>query len=163
MRYIWLASLGFAGLMLVSLGCAVCVAHASETETSITYRFSGEYRGAWRDARDAWNQVARRRGLPQLVRARPGDASRVDLVIESRCRSGSLTGRYREAAGILFINRCGGLSWVERRKVYSHELGHVYDLRHRPGGVMPAFIEHQRAVYPTVSDARRAETSYDGL
>lgn len=166
MRHIWLAA--FAGLLLAGLGYAANTSQAREDATHgaarpfIGYRFEGEYRGAWRDSRDAWNRIARRRGLPELVRAR--DDERTDLLIVSTCRPvGEVTAGYREAVGIIYVNRCTRLDRIERRKVYSHELGHVYDLEHRPGGVMPAWLEHQRAVYPTRDDARRAVASYDGI
>jgi hypothetical protein len=114
-----------------------------------------------RDSRDAWNKYDKRYNLPALVPAKKGE--RPDLTIVSRCRrpGSSVNGGYRPTPGILYINRCAHLSYVERRKVYSHELGHVFGLKHRPGGVMPAMIERIRPEYPTPTDARHASSHYN--
>jgi hypothetical protein len=137
-------------------------------ETEITYTIGKRaiYLGAWRDSRDRWNAVARSAGAPLLVRARSGPA---DLRIFARCLPGRTAGYHDERArraDVLVMNRCEASppSRLEKRKTYSHELGHIYlgggHSSARGLTVMTKWAEDQRAVYPTAKDARALSRRY---
>lgn len=122
----------------------------------ITYRFEGPHHGAFKDAKDTWNQMSRRTGAPQLVRAK----DRPDFVIRGkkmRCSADTLGyfDDYSYGTDQLRVNNCymRNSGKVARRQNYTHELGHALGLPHLGGSsVMREFTEDTEGWRPSNKD-----------